>query len=220
MQFSANPEGLNPDQASLGGKLFYAGEIGDATRPMIVAANIAGAATLTASAQQPTLRQAQHDGLIDFQVNSLDEALRILKNEIRKHQPVAVAVSVSSQAIEAEMLERGVLPDLLPSVDPSPHSVTRFADFLEHGAQRIPTASVSPDRKLRIWPIPAEFIQRPAAFEDLLLEHLPSGDHLNRRWLRLSSRYLGHEARKLRSLACNSKTASELIERFGKPIEP
>ena len=56
------------------------------------AANIAGAASLSATADVATQKQAIRDGVVDFLVTSLDEAARILKNEIRKRQPVAVCV--------------------------------------------------------------------------------------------------------------------------------
>jgi hypothetical protein len=59
----------------------------------------------------------------DFLVTSLDEALRILKNEIRKREAVAVCVAAAPRPWRCEMLERGVLPDLLrPADESSAHS--------------------------------------------------------------------------------------------------
>ena len=80
---------------------------------MVVAANIAGAATLVATADRAAQRQAIRDGVADFLVNSLDEALRILKNQLRKRETVAVCVGLAPEAVEREMKERGVAPDLL-----------------------------------------------------------------------------------------------------------
>ena len=132
-------------EPGLGGKLLYVGDLSESARPLIAAANSGGAATLVLSAQQLTLRQAQREGLIDFLVNSLDEALRIFKNEIRKRQPVAVAVSGQIQTIEAEMLERGVLPDLLPS---SFGQSRLLATYLSQGARGLSsTKSLTGDRK-------------------------------------------------------------------------
>src|SRR5664279_3235111 len=91
-------------QPTLGGQLFYVGELDEPGRAFAVAANIAGAATLSASAQTTALRHAQREGAIDFLVNSLDEALRILKNEIRKREAVAVSVSLAPADIEADMI--------------------------------------------------------------------------------------------------------------------
>ncbi|HEV2487431.1 MAG TPA: hypothetical protein VGT08_18040 [Terracidiphilus sp.] len=206
-------------EESLGGTLFYAGELDEPGRILAVAGNIAGAASLAASADAAVLRQAMHDGVIDFLVTSLDEALRILKNEIRKRQPVAVAVSVAPQAIVKEMIERGVLPNLLPQLQPF-SAPPEFAAFMAQGAERVTAQPLPPGRKFLIWPIPAEFAQRPAEFDALLLEHLPPGDLATRRWLRLSPRYLGPQARRLRSLACDEETASKLIDVLGLPLQP
>ena len=78
----------------LGGSLLYAGELDRDSRALIVAANIAGAASLAATADRTAQKQALRDGVADFPVNSLDEALRILKNQLRKREPVAVCVGL------------------------------------------------------------------------------------------------------------------------------
>src|SRR5580698_3492686 len=79
----------------LGGKLFYAGALTEPACAVTVAANIAGAATLAASDDRHAAKQAMRAGQVDFLVNSLDEALRILKNEIRKRETVAVCVTAT-----------------------------------------------------------------------------------------------------------------------------
>lgn len=180
MRLAASPRRPNSADLNLGGQLFYVSELEQARRSLIAAAKIAGAATLAASAQQAVLRQAQRDELIDFLVRSLDEALRILKNEIRKRQPVAVAVSLPPSTIEVEMLERGILPDLVPAETAS-NSAQQFSAFLAQGARQLTAPDESVSRKLHIWAIPAEYAQKVAAFEAILLEQLPDSDHLNRR---------------------------------------
>ena len=127
----------DPGEDRLGGKLLYAGELNEVGRILAIAGNISGAATLAVSAQAATLRQAMHAGVIDFLVNSLDEALRILKNEIRKHEPVSVVVSLAPQAIAQQMLDRGVLPDLLPARNSSVPGDSSFETFIAQGAKRI-----------------------------------------------------------------------------------
>src|SRR5947209_11758122 len=71
------------DEPDLAGRLLYAGQMDEDGRALIVAANIAGAASLCATSDQQQQKQAVRDGVVDFLVTSLDEALRILKNEIR-----------------------------------------------------------------------------------------------------------------------------------------
>ena len=105
--------GLSSEQEpDLGGKLLYAGELNQLGRALVSAGNIAGAASLSASADPTVQKLAIRDGIADFLVNSLDEALRILKNEIRKRNAVAVCVAAAPPTIEQEMLERGVKADL------------------------------------------------------------------------------------------------------------
>ena len=100
-------------ESGLGGNLFYAGEMDEQGRALVVAANIAGAATLVASADLATQKQAIREAIADFLVTSLDEALRILKNQLRKRETVSVCVAMAPAAMEREMDERGVEPDLL-----------------------------------------------------------------------------------------------------------
>jgi urocanate hydratase len=203
---------------NLGGRLHYVGELDERGRTFAIAGNVAGVATLAASGDPAVLRRSQQEGAVDFVVNSLDEALRILKNEIRKRQPVAVAVSKSPAEIEKEMLERGVLPDLIPMrLDWSSPAIEKF---LAQGTRQVAAVSHDAERRLRIWTAPAEYAQNLAAFEALLAEQLASDDYLNRRWLRLSPRYLGADARRLRSMACDESTVEIVAAKVGKPVFP
>jgi hypothetical protein len=211
-----------PDQEHLGGQLLYTGELNAAASHLIRAANIAGAASLAASSSADGLRQALHQGAIDFLVNSLDEALRILKNEIRKRQPVAVAVSGTPETITQELLERGVLPNLLPPDSSS----TSLAAFIALGARPLPYlssrpgATPQPGPQLCIWPIPTAYANRPADFEAILLANLPPDDKAAQRWLHLSGRYLEPTARRYRSIPLDQQTQEKLTAKFGPPLIP
>src|SRR5579859_4763404 len=78
--YSALAPGLDPE-TGLGGKLLYAGELDLEGSRLVRAANIAGAASLSAAPEPTMQRLAIREGVVDFLVTSLDEALRILKNE-------------------------------------------------------------------------------------------------------------------------------------------
>src|SRR5437660_705770 len=52
-------------------------------------------------------------GYCDFMVNSLDEALRILKNSIRKKEAISVGLVGNCADVIPELADRGVLPDIL-----------------------------------------------------------------------------------------------------------
>lgn len=97
----------------LGGKLLLLGQLSATAAAVSLAANIAGAATLGVDADAERLRQGIRHGFCDFVVNSLDEALRILKNELRKKQPVSVWLEGDLAATLREAVERGLQPDLL-----------------------------------------------------------------------------------------------------------
>ncbi len=210
--------GPGPNKADLGGRLLYVGELDDLGRSYTIAANVAGAATLAASGEHSALRNALREGVIDFLVNSLDEALRILKNEIRKHQPVAVAVSLIPDVIESAMLERGVMPDLLPARSNTIPQSAELSSFLSQGARQISGLPQGTTEKLLIWSTPEEYAQNMTAFDEMLAEHLEPTDEISRRWLRQSPRYLGPTARRLRSLSCQNEVAAKLISRLGPPI--
>jgi hypothetical protein len=207
-------------EQGLGGKFFYAGDLDGVGNAMVVAANIAGAATLTCSAEIATQKQAIRDGVIDFLVTSLDEALRILKNEIRKRGTVAVCVAQPPDETECEMASRGVQPDLLP---PGSLDAPRFEAFLDAGAQQIEPIAVKRGQTLLLWSVadsPAHWLPKLDAIaqECLSLSSTPETDSV-RRWLRLSPRYLGRMASGKRLLRCETETARGFIERMREQVE-
>jgi hypothetical protein len=100
---------------------------------MALAANIAGAACLCLDRSSEACRAAMRGGAVDFVVNTLDEALRILKNEIRKGQPVSVALERDPSAALDELLERGVLPRLftVPAHELQAAEMARYSSAAE-----------------------------------------------------------------------------------------
>jgi hypothetical protein len=195
----------------LGGKLFYAGSIDDNGRNLLYAANIAGAASL-AAAPDPTLqRHAIRDGVIDFLVTSLEEALRILKNEIRKQQPVSVAVAIEPQLLIEQMLDLGVLPDLLPALS-NEGSNAPTEKFVVQGAKLLVDRTPATDEHVAFvaWSVdrnPARWLPR---LDACALAILPEADLLRRRWLRLAPRYLGQLARRQHGVALLLEESKQL----------
>jgi len=200
---------LDPAHA-LGGTLLLAGQLQEQAVPLIRAANIAGAATLTVSASTGELRGAMRNGVIDFIVTSLDEALRILKNELRKRLPVAVGVQTEPAAMGNEMMVRGVQPDLLTPYAAAVEPLCARALFLERGALLVEPQEEDASLPLRIWPVPSAWSTRMNELDAKLGELLPAGAQAQRRWLRLSPRYLGAPARRLRSSACDNDLAQAI----------
>ena len=189
------PPDAGAAEPDLGGKLLYAGELDDDGRALIAASNIAGAATLCASANQQSQKQAVREGIVDFLVTSLDEALRILKNEVRKRAPVAVCIAALPAEIESQMTERGVAPDLLRPAD-------------DNGADR----SVPADVALVAWCVsssPARWMPRLDAFALECAGELPEG---TRRWLEMSPRYLGRLAQSIHLVLADRTFATRFMD--------
>ena len=199
-------------ETGLGGKLLYAGELDLDGFRLVRAANIAGAASLGATADPDRKKRAVRDGAVDFLVTSLDEALRILKNEIRKRRGVAVGVALAPESVQQEMFERGVLPDFL-------FPGAAFAEWAQRGAETIEIAQVAPGKTLLTVALPSSLRRLTPEFESLFLSGLAEDDFAARRWFRTSPRYLGEQARQYRSLPCDADVASKLLERISRAIE-
>lgn len=177
------------EEHGLSGAFIFHGVLGAESGEWIRAANIAGAASLILAEDAAGLRDALRSAVVDFAVNSLDEALRILKNEIRKGQTVSVGVEGNSAALRAEMLDRGVQPTLVTADD---------QEFEQRGARRA-TEHVLQSAQLLWW------AAQPAAGLPRLdeLAATIAADGLRRRWLRLAARNLSRELRGQRFLPMN-----------------
>lgn len=101
---------------SWAGQLVFACGAGSSATGLPAAVSIAGGTSFLLDPDTAAVKSAFRAGGVDFVVNTLDEALRVLKNEIRKHRPLSVALEGEVQLALAEMRERGVLPDLQVSV--------------------------------------------------------------------------------------------------------
>jgi urocanate hydratase len=122
---------LTASSDNLGGSLLFYSHLNANGISVAIASNIAGAASLGLEPDVERAKAALRAGICDFLVNNLDEALRILKNEIRKRRAVAVVLIASPDAAAAEMLERGVQPEILTfSV---PELLARGSRLLESG---------------------------------------------------------------------------------------
>jgi hypothetical protein len=211
--------GLDPERG-LAGRLLYAGELEDAGSVLVVAANIAGAASLSATADVDTQNHAVRNGVIDFLVASVAEGMRIVRNAIRKHETVAVCVAQSPCEVEREMVKLGVLPDLLP---PGTLNAPRYENFLNTGAQQIDPIYMSVGQTVLTWSVdrvPALWLPK---LDAIALECLGSFHGLHSRanldtwaasrWLRYAPRYLGPLAQGVRLLRCPTEVARGFLSR-------
>ncbi|HKD45730.1 MAG TPA: urocanate hydratase [Candidatus Angelobacter sp.] len=97
----------------LAGKLIVSGGMGGMGGAQPLAATMAGASFLGIDVDPERIKKRLKTGYCDFMVNSLDEALRILKNAVRKKEAVSVGLIGNCADVIPELAERGVLPDIL-----------------------------------------------------------------------------------------------------------
>jgi len=97
----------------LAGKLIVSGGMGGMGGAQPLAATMAGAAFLGIDVDPERIKKRLKTGYCDFMVNTLDEALRILKNAVRKKENVSVGLVGNCADIIPELAERGVVPDIL-----------------------------------------------------------------------------------------------------------
>ena len=171
----------------LGGKLLLYGQLDAHGVAVALAANIAGAATLGVDADPERLRQGIRYGFCDFVVNHLDEALRILKNEVRKKQPVSVCLEGDLGAVLAEAVERGFQPDLLAFAEISAPIET----LIQRGAILLdPKPEPQAQADEVTWTAESASALWLPKVDALAAQALPGGDERSR-WLKLAPRYLG-----------------------------
>jgi len=97
----------------LAGKLVVSGGMGGMGGAQPLAATLNGAAFLGIDVDPERIKRRVKTGYCDVMVNSLDEALRILKNAVRKREATSVGLIGNCADIIPELARRGVVPDLL-----------------------------------------------------------------------------------------------------------
>ncbi len=183
-----------------------------------VAANIAGAVSLAIDPDPTHLRDVVRTGAADFVVNTLDEAIRTMKNEIRKRTPLSIALNADPTLTFNEILDRGLAPQLFATfLPPSPHIAQCAATFQSLGATLIdftegPNASpnfqssqsiLTPFLNQHDWRLQTLTFETTAAlraFDAEALARIPPGDTLRRRWLEAAPRILQRQRPPQRSL--------------------
>src|SRR5437762_11300732 len=97
---------------NLEGKLIVSGGMGGMGGAQPLAATMTGACFLGIDVNPERIKKRLKSGYCDFMVNSLDEALRILKNSIRKKEAISIGLIGNCADVIPELAARGVKPDL------------------------------------------------------------------------------------------------------------
>src|SRR5258708_277337 len=98
---------------NLAGKLVASGGMGGMGGAQPLAAAMNGAAFLGIDADPERIKRRVKSGYCDVMVTSLDEALRILKNAVRKGEASSVGLVGNCADVIPELARRGVVPDVL-----------------------------------------------------------------------------------------------------------
>jgi urocanate hydratase len=179
-----------------GGKLVFTSGEGASATGLPAAVSIAGGTTLVLDPDAATVKAVFRNGGIDFVVNTLDEALRVLKNEIRQHKPLSVALIAPIELALAEMYERGVQPDLRWEVSSSQ------------------TPELTAWLASRSWSVNEFTAETTAALRTLdtrLLEALSLHDSIRRTWLQRITHYQRHAANSTRLVWLTPAEAAPLV---------
>ena len=98
---------------TLAGKLVVSGGMGGMGGAQPLAATMNGAAFLGIDVDAERIKRRVKTGYCDVMVSSLDEALRILKNAVRKGEATSVGLVGNCADLIPELAKRGVVPDIL-----------------------------------------------------------------------------------------------------------
>src|SRR3977135_750334 len=114
----------------LAGKLVVTGGMGGMGGAQPLSATMNGAALLGIGADPERIKRRVKGGYCDVMVTSLDEALRILKNAVRKREATSVGLVGNCADLISELAKGGVLPGLLTD-QPSAHD--RLNGYVPNG---------------------------------------------------------------------------------------
>jgi urocanate hydratase len=198
-----------------GGALVLACGLGPRGSALALAANIAGGACLAIDERSELCRAAMRAGACDFVVNTVDEALRALKNQIRQRKPLSVALELGAGPALDELMERGVQPELFAAfggdggaADDEARARARLV-FGERGAllvdfdgsMRVGTGVIDAaarldeyarKRALRMESFEFASAEELREFDARLLAVVPSGD-ARHRWCAAAARFFHRE---------------------------
>ena len=96
---------------TLAGKLVVSCELGAVSGAQPLAATLPhGAAALAIEPDPERIKQCVKSGYCEAMVNDLDEALRMLKNAVRKREPASVGLVGDCSDIIPKLASRGIVP--------------------------------------------------------------------------------------------------------------
>ena len=202
---------------SLGGQLLLVDGLAREGDALLTAASIAGAASLALEMRAEAVRHCVRNGIVDFAVNTLDEALRVLKNEIRKKQPIVVLLQQETTSALAAMAERGAQPDLLRWLDAD----STVAILRERGAVCVPepentAADATEDVQWSAGDGGSGVLRQ---LDQLAAQLIPPGDAERQHWIARGPRYLSRALRLQRMVRMDAGETAAFLAAVGERAE-
>ncbi len=186
---------------------------------LALATTISGGTFLGIDPSTEHLKAAVRNGSCDFMVNTLDESLRVLKNELRKKKALSVGLLGEAAAILPAMVERGVQPDLMAdAADSESARLDRPAlhTLLDRGAVPVDARAANVVHLSGflevIWT--AASLADLSRMDQLALRELPADDSIRRRWLQHAPGYLHRQRPLQRVLGMHAEEVTRLAEKF------
>jgi hypothetical protein len=158
-----------------------------------MAANVAGAASLCIEPEAFLAKQALRAGVCDFLVNEMDEALRILKNEIRKARPVSVVLTGEPELVVAEAVARGLQPEIVHLREEG-RELPGAETLIGRGARSLPLKEPTDGMIAVHWSVarePQRWLPMADARAANALDPREATTPERKRWVEGSPRYLG-----------------------------
>ena len=186
-----------------------------------MAANVSGLASLCMEPETFLAKQAVRAGVCDFLVNDLDEAVRILKNEIRKQRAVSVALTGEPEIVLAEVIERGLQPEIV-HLQAEGSDLPGAEILLERGARTLPTRHHSADSIAVHWSVAREPLRWLPLADSRAANVLDLRDRTTpwrKRWIESSPRYLGRPFAAQRFLRMSSAEANSFFAAVQRDVE-
>lgn len=192
---------------------------------LALATTIAGGTFLGIDPSSEHLKTAVRNGSCDFMVNTLDESLRVLKNELRKKKALSVGLLGEATAILPAMVERGVQPDLVaesgvPTETASSDYRPVLLTLLERGAVHVDLRAAKDSHSSGFLEVSwtASSLADLRRMDELALQQLPADDFIRRRWLRHAPAYFHRQRPLQRVLGMYSEEVTRLAEAFKNAI--
>ena len=198
----------------MAGKFIAGSSMSGSHAALPLAATMNGAAFLGLEPDSERIKRCVKTGYCDVMVNSLNEALRILKNAVRKHEAASIGLLGAPADVIPEMASRGVVPDLLIPAESqdsvAPNALQDAMRSLQEMGSIIlrPFSSNEGSGSIHCVALSGEYtdIQR---IDRLLVELSPDDEPLSR-WIRTLQRRLRHQGLPARAYPLSTERRVQL----------